>query len=106
MSVTIPPTTGPKVEPGKTATSADLSAELRQKLSEAQWRAPAAEVDDRRVEVAHVGEIVALRDSAQPNGPYLIFDSGEWEAFLAGVELGEFDITKLMDGQPADGATA
>ncbi|MET8876088.1 DUF397 domain-containing protein [Nocardia sp. NPDC004604] len=44
------------------------------------------------VEVAHLdGGNVAMRDSKNPTGPALVFTPGEWEAFTAGVQDGEFD---------------
>lgn len=35
-----------------------------------------------------------MRDSKDPDGPALAFTTSEWEAFIAGVKDGEFD---LMD---------
>lgn len=43
------------------------------------------------VEVALVGDTVAVRDSKDPNGPVLTFTRAEWAAFLAGAKDGEFD---------------
>ncbi|MFD2396929.1 DUF397 domain-containing protein [Prauserella oleivorans] len=34
---------------------------------------------------------VALRHSARPEQPVLVFTPSEWDAFLAGVRDGEFD---------------
>ncbi|MGW4245465.1 DUF397 domain-containing protein [Nocardia sp. NPDC004722] len=34
---------------------------------------------------------VTVRDSKDPQGPALIFAPGEWDAFTAGVTVGEFD---------------
>lgn len=42
------------------------------------------------VEVAVVGEVVAVRDSKDRTGPALIFTAAEWAAFLSGVWAGEF----------------
>lgn len=44
------------------------------------------------VEVASLsdGEI-GVRDSKDPQGPFLRFTPGEWHAFLGGVRKGEFD---------------
>ena len=43
------------------------------------------------VEVAFLaGGDVALRNSRHPDGPALIFTSGEWDAFLSGARDGEF----------------
>ena len=64
-------------------------------FADAQWLAPGSGAG-RRVELAMHGELIALRDSARPEGPYLIFDADEWRAFLAGVDNGEFDVAELF----------
>lgn len=43
------------------------------------------------VEVAHIADGVAVRDSKAPRGAVLVFSGAEWEAFLAGVRDGQFD---------------
>jgi len=44
------------------------------------------------VEVAALpGGAVGVRSSRDPQGPALTFTRGEWDAFLGGVRLGEFD---------------
>jgi hypothetical protein len=43
------------------------------------------------VEVAVDSVEVRLRDAKHPDGPALVFDRPEWQAFLAGVKAGEFD---------------
>ncbi|MFE3259467.1 DUF397 domain-containing protein [Nocardia sp. NPDC059091] len=44
------------------------------------------------VEVAWLNaEAVGIRDSKNPAGPALTFTPGEWDAFTAGVKVGEFD---------------
>ncbi|WP_330250492.1 DUF397 domain-containing protein [Nocardia sp. NBC_00565] len=44
------------------------------------------------VEVAHLdGGMVGVRDSKNPAGPALVFTSGEWQAFTAGLVDGEFE---------------
>ncbi|MEV4237919.1 MULTISPECIES: DUF397 domain-containing protein [unclassified Nocardia] len=43
------------------------------------------------VEVAFLaGGRVGVRDSKNPGGPALVFDTGAWDAFTAGVAGGEF----------------
>lgn len=42
------------------------------------------------VEVAHEGGEVLVRDSKDPDGPVLRFDPAEWEAFIGGVDDGDF----------------
>jgi hypothetical protein len=44
------------------------------------------------VEVAtNLPGLIAVRDSKNPSGPALRFTPAEWDAFLGGVKLGEFD---------------
>ncbi|MFI6295445.1 DUF397 domain-containing protein [Nonomuraea sp. NPDC050790] len=43
------------------------------------------------VEVAMV-QVVAVRDSKDPQGTVLLFDEREWEAFTVAVKAGEFDL--------------
>jgi len=43
------------------------------------------------VEVASLGDGVALRDSKDQDGPVLRFTREEWSAFLVGAKAGEFD---------------
>ncbi len=40
---------------------------------------------------ADLGPLYALRDSKDPDGPKLFFTRSEWDAFVGGVKLGEFD---------------
>lgn len=40
----------------------------------------------------HVPGKVAVRDSKNPDGPELIFTTGEWDAFLDGARKGEADL--------------
>lgn len=41
-------------------------------------------------------EHVAVRDSKNPDGPILMFDSAEWRAFTSGIRSGEFDLPPGM----------
>ena len=44
------------------------------------------------VEVTELpGGTVGVRNSRDPAGPVLRFTRGEWDAFLGGARLGEFD---------------
>jgi len=38
------------------------------------------------------GTEVLVRDSKNPDGPVLEFTAAEWDAFLAGLRNGEFDL--------------
>ncbi len=44
------------------------------------------------VEVAVTGGEVAIRDSKTSDGPILRFSRSEWDAFVAGVEAGDFQL--------------
>ncbi|TLF78645.1 DUF397 domain-containing protein [Nocardia cyriacigeorgica] len=61
-------------------------------LSGATWlRAGEGEGGDS-VEVAMLADgHVGMRDGKNPDGPVLVFTPGEWAAFTAGVQDGEFD---------------
>jgi hypothetical protein len=42
------------------------------------------------VEVADLGDAIALRDSKHPAESALTFSRAEWHTFVAGVQAGEF----------------
>jgi hypothetical protein len=46
--------------------------------------------DDLDREVEHT-QLIAVRDSKDPDGPKLFFTPAEWDAFLNGVKASEFD---------------
>jgi hypothetical protein len=56
-----------------------------------EWRKSSHSGNNGCVEVAAVGDQVAVRDSKDPEGGVLVFTDREWRAFLAGVRDGEFD---------------
>lgn len=61
-------------------------------LDSAQWRKSSLSGScDNCVEVAFVGDAIAVRDSKDPSGPALVYTQAEWAAFLGGVLGGEFD---------------
>jgi hypothetical protein len=67
---------------------------FRVDLSRAQWfkSVRSGPNCDNCVEVAFVGEAIAVRDSKNPAGPALIFTPAEWDAFVGGAKDGEFDL--------------
>ncbi|WP_370943978.1 DUF397 domain-containing protein [Amycolatopsis sp. cg5] len=78
----------------------DDKAHIRDELdlSEARWvrAAPEDVPGDGYFEYAFVEHTdgityTALRESAKPNGPVLIYTPSEWDAFVKGVVDGEFD---------------
>ncbi|MBB5915055.1 hypothetical protein BJY24_003922 [Nocardia transvalensis] len=58
-------------------------------LSTARWfKSSRSASNGQCVEVAFLdGGRVGVRDSKNPDGPALVFTPGEWDAFLAGVDL-------------------
>jgi hypothetical protein len=56
-----------------------------------QWRRSSRCESDTCVEVAHVDQVIAIRDSKDVDGSVLTFSAEEWAAFVAGVRNGEFD---------------
>ncbi|GAA2680733.1 MULTISPECIES: DUF397 domain-containing protein [Actinoplanes] len=67
---------------------------LRVDLSDAKWfkSARSGADSDNCVEVAFVGDAIAVRDSKNTSGPALIFTQAEWDAFVGGAKDGEFDL--------------
>jgi hypothetical protein len=69
-------------------------------LSNAEWhRSSLSDGTESCVEIATVPGskegseyVIALRNSDDPDGPALIFTPAEWDAFVAGVLAGEFDL--------------
>ncbi|GAA4206125.1 hypothetical protein GCM10022252_67770 [Streptosporangium oxazolinicum] len=61
-------------------------------LSRAEWWTSSLSGSNGQcVQIAFLGKRVAVRDSKDPDGPTLVFTSGEWRAFAGGVRLGEFE---------------
>ena len=59
-----------------------------------EWRKSSLSTTNGCVEVAFVGDRIAVRDSKQRGrGPVLEFTATEWAAFLGGVLGGEFDLS-------------
>lgn len=67
---------------------------LQVDLSNARWMKTTHCGPDREnsVEVAFVGQAIAVRDAKNPDGPALIFTAAEWDAFVGGAKDGEFDL--------------
>jgi len=68
---------------------------ISERLSGLSWLADSILVSSSIVALrAAGGRLVPpppLRNSRDPNGPVLVFTAPEWDAFVAGVKLGEFD---------------
>jgi hypothetical protein len=62
-------------------------------LSDATWRKSSLSGNGAScVEVAITEEVIAVRDTKNRASGMLIFRPDEWEAFIGGVRLGEFDL--------------
>jgi Domain of unknown function (DUF397) len=60
-------------------------------LTGAVWRKSSySSGNGQCVEVAVLGEAVAMRDSKNPSGPALLFTPDEFSAFISGVTADEF----------------
>lgn len=64
-------------------------------LSDARWHKSPAGSSGGWVEVAFINGRVLLRNSNDPNGLVLEFTPFEWQAFVGGVRLGEFELSAL-----------
>ncbi|QIS22929.1 DUF397 domain-containing protein [Nocardia terpenica] len=62
-------------------------------LSGAKWfKSSRSSASRDCVEIAHLDDgVVGVRDSKNPTGSALVFTPGEWDAFTAGMQDGEFD---------------
>lgn len=62
-------------------------------LSRANWQQAVGEKGSRgSVEVAFVDDLIGVRNSAEPDGPVLVFTRSEWVAFVEGAKDDEFDL--------------
>lgn len=64
-------------------------------ISGAVWRKTVRSNSSGSVEVAFINDRVVLRNSKYQDGPMLMFTPFEWEAFVGGVRLGEFELLSL-----------
>lgn len=62
--------------------------------AELAWRISSRCESGGCVEVAPTDDGVAVRHSAQPEGPILHYSAAEWRAFLAGVQNEEFTFNR------------
>ncbi|GAA4237102.1 hypothetical protein GCM10022254_48280 [Actinomadura meridiana] len=63
-------------------------------VSNAQWRKSSRSGGQGGdcLEVVGLNEVVAVRDSKDPDGPKLAFGAGEWRTFARRVKASEFDL--------------
>ena len=55
------------------------------------WRVATSCAGGNCVQVAAIGDEIAVRDSKNPDGPVLMYSVEEWQAFLDGAKKGDFD---------------
>lgn len=56
------------------------------------WRKSSRCESSGCVEVAPMGQGIAIRDSKDANGPILMFSRDQWRVFLDAVRAGEFEV--------------
>ncbi|HZN18252.1 MAG TPA: DUF397 domain-containing protein [Micromonosporaceae bacterium] len=62
-------------------------------LSRATWtKTTRSSGTGQCVEVARVGDAIAVRDSKNPAGPRLTFTAGAWAEFVRAVKAGHADL--------------
>ena len=89
-------TTGPSPEPTGAEEFDDEFGDLSESRVEVEIQEGSKEGSDY---------VITMRDGSKPDGPVLRFTPAEWDAFVAGVRDGEFDLDEtgaLVDlpGQP------
>lgn len=52
------------------------------------WHKSVASDDGGCVEIAYADGLIGVRDSKDPNGPFLTFNRHEWDAFTTGIRDG------------------
>jgi hypothetical protein len=68
------------------------AGELGQLIENLEWRASSVTSDGAGVEMARLPDgQVAVRNSAFPDGPALIYTRAEIEALIGGAQDGDFD---------------
>lgn len=59
--------------------------------SQQEWFKSSLSAAGNCVEVMHTPDGMTLRNSTSPHGPVMNFTRDEWDAFIGGAKLGEFD---------------
>lgn len=63
-------------------------------LSKAAWRKSSFSSANACVEMATLGDWVAIRDSKDGHAAVLCFTATEWQAFIRGVRAGELTVAR------------
>ena len=66
-------------------------SELPGRLGAASWRKSSFSAGGECVEVADLGQAIAVRNSNRPDAGTVLFTRGEIAAWIKGVQAGEFD---------------
>jgi Domain of unknown function (DUF397) len=61
-------------------------------MSGADWRKSSHSAEGNCVEIAFLGDSVAIRNSNDRQGSMLVFTRADWRSFLRSVRDGEFDL--------------
>jgi Domain of unknown function (DUF397) len=69
-----------------------MAAESDSAWEVADWHKSTKSGSHGCVEVARVAGQIAIRDSKDRSGSILLFTLSEWNAFIAGIIAGEFDL--------------
>lgn len=62
------------------------------------WRTSKSCTSGNCVEVAALGDSIAIRDSKSPSSAVLLYIANEWRDFIAGAKNGDFD--DLISSRP------
>lgn len=79
------------------------AAKIQPDLAGANWQSAHDESGEPpapgrgRIEIAFVEDKICMRNGEDPSGPVLTFTQAEWDAFIAGVQDGEFDLLEEPD---------
>lgn len=61
-------------------------------LTGANWRKSSYSSNSGNcVEAALLPDMIAVRDSKNPDGPALVLGRNDWAAFIGGIRAGDFD---------------
>lgn len=60
-------------------------------LKPSTWRTAKISADVNCVQVRQSDDLIVVRNSRFPDGPFLSYTKNEWAAFLDGAKKGEFD---------------
>lgn len=73
-----------------------MSESIRQPPADLAWRKSSASASGNCVEVAALADLIYVRDTKAPTAGFLSFTPAEWDAFLVGVDRGEFSRQTLQ----------